>query len=169
MAPQGFYLQHHLSLRADDFERSPLWAPYYSFDDVEEMVSWGYPEPLVRECLAEINYSDDYYFPLPVEAANSEWGRDKLFAVTIVAPNEVRLSGYVGETHRYVAVFAKGQTIYLDNLDLGSGYATIRDDDQRLAALLGIRTSLPLRVMNRVTGENWIHDAVTPAKDRGRT
>jgi len=139
MAPANFHLKPQESLTRSDFDDAPLWAGYYEPDDVDEMARWGVPEPDVRAALDRIGWQDDHYFPLPIEALKSDWMRGKLFAVTATLPDGTQHTGYVGEDHRYLVVFTEG--------------------GQRVVSALSPEIDhglpLPIRVSNRVTGEQW--------------
>lgn len=151
MQRSHFVLKYGADLKAEDFDQFSLWAPYCATDDVEEMVYWGYPEATVRAGLDEIRWSDDYYFPLPLEAANSEWMRDKLFGAVATTADGIDLPAYVGEDHRYVAVFIDEEEIFL----APGSYSDPEGKKRRLASLLGTNALFPIRVLNRVTGERW--------------
>ena len=133
-------------LSAEDFETAPLWAGYYEPDDVAEIVKWGWREDEVREALGAVE-GDDYYFPLPAQAANSTWGRGPLFASTVTTPSGTDLPGYCFRQPGFVNVFHGGKHYPLGD-DLSDHHA------QGLASATG-ETIFPLRVINRVTGDRW--------------
>ncbi|MBB4839832.1 hypothetical protein HNP52_002924 [Sphingomonas kyeonggiensis] len=139
MASANFHLKPEDALSSRDFNERPLWAGYYEPDDVDDIVRWGVPEAEVRAALDEVGWADDHYFPLPVEAARSYWMRGKLYAVTATLPDGTEHTGYVGEDHSYLAVFTEGGLRVASDL--------FPEIDHGLA--------LPIRVNNRVTGEQW--------------
>jgi hypothetical protein len=144
MAPPNFHLKPAESLSSCDFDEMPLWAGYYEPDDVDEIVRWGVPEAHVRAELDRIGWEDDHYFPLPLEAVQSDWMRGKLYAVTATFPDGVQCTGYVGEDHRYLVVFIDGEQRVVSSLlpEIPHGLP------------------LPIRVSNRVTGEQWTFSGV---------
>ena len=139
MERSPFLLKPAALLSSRDFDAMPLWAGYYEPDDVNEIIRWGYSESEVRAALDRIGWEDDHYFPLPVEAVASDWMRGKLYAVTATFPGGAQHTGYVGEDHRYLAVFTEsGERV---------ASALLPEIDHGLP--------LPIRVNNRVTGEQW--------------
>ena len=137
------------SLTAADFERAPLWAGYYEPDDLTEMVRWGIPEDVARNALDEIGWEDDHYFPLPLEAANSDWMRGKLFGVTATGADGSEFSGYVGGGRDYIALFVGDQTYTISSL--------FPDGLDRLERETEKRKIAPFSLVNRVTGEHWTY------------
>lgn len=136
-----FSLKPGGALTAGDFERSLLWAGYYEPDDVEEIVRWGIPEHVVRAALDAVGWEDDNYFPLPLEAARSDWMRGKLYAAQITCADGSTFTGYVGEGRDYVAVFTSSETCVLS-----SRFPEVN------RSLPG---PMPLAITNRVTDEIW--------------
>ena len=143
MAPREFTLKPQASLTSNDFADMPLWAGYYEPDDVDAIVRWGVSEAEVRAALNRVNWEDDHFFPLPVESVKSHWGRGKLYAVTATFPDDTHHSGYVGEGRDHLVVFIEGRQRVLSALlpDINHGLP------------------LPIRVNNRVTGEQWTFSA----------
>jgi hypothetical protein len=140
MELEQFHLKPLASLSGSDFDQKPLWAGYYEPDDIGEIVRWGVPEADVRAALDRVGWEDDHYFPLPAEALQSDWMRGKLYAVTATFPDGTQQTGYVGEDRSYLVVFTeKGQRV------VSSLLTEIVHD-----------LPLPIRVSNRVTGEQWI-------------
>lgn len=147
MQRTGFRIKSLDELTALDFDEAPLWVGYYEPDDVEGIIRWGVPEPTIRAALDAAGWEDDHYFPLPVEAAQSEWMRGKLFGATVTTAGGTRLSGYVGETRSYVVAFSAGERFVLSS--------DTPAEQRRLSTTIGEKTLLPLRVVNRVTAETW--------------
>jgi hypothetical protein len=145
----NFRLKPIGSLTAEDFQQSPLWAGYYEPDDVDEMVRWGIPETAVRDALDGVQWEDDHYFPLPLDAANSKWMRGKLFGITATTTNGLRLSGYAGETHDYLVVFFYGEAFVLSS--------HTPDGVDTLSAATGSGSVFPLVIDDHVTGETWVY------------
>lgn len=141
MQDTDFSLKPVGALTVGDFERSLLWAGYYEPDDVAEIVRWGISEHVVRAALDAVNWEDDHYFPIPLEAAQSYWMRGKLYAARITSADGSIFAGYVGEGHDYVAVFIDGETFVL-----ASDFPN---------ASRSLPFTLPLAIINRVTGEIW--------------
>ena len=50
-----------------DFEACKAWAQYYEPDDIEELAKLGYEKGIVRKEIEAVNWSDDYWFPIPEE------------------------------------------------------------------------------------------------------
>lgn len=147
-----FYLKHMGTLTAEDFQRSPLWAGYYEPDDFEEIVRWGIPESTAREALDRVNWEDDHYFPLPLNAANSSWMRGKLYGISATTRSGLRLSGYTGESRDYLVIFHNGKSFVLSSQTTYSINA--------LSLSLGGGSVIPLQIENHVTGEVWDFTAV---------
>lgn len=141
-----FRVKHIGQLSAADFEGAPLWAGYYEPDDVAEIEKWGWHEEEVRGALDAVEWGDDHYFPLPSEAAHSTWGRGPLFASTVTTPSGTELQGYCFRQPGFVNVF-HGDEHY----PLGGDFS---DHAERLASAIG-ENIFPLRVINRVTGDQW--------------
>ncbi|MBZ9648998.1 hypothetical protein K9B33_15740 [Sphingobium sp. 3R8] len=144
MAPKNFYLKPHRALSSRDFDEMPLWAGYYEPDDVSEIVRWGVPEAEVHAALDQIDWADDHYFPLPLAAVKSNWARGKLYAVTATFPDETERTGYVGEGDDYLVVFFQGSQQLVSK--------RLPEIDHGLP--------MPIRVKNRVTGEQWVFSLV---------
>lgn len=134
-------------LTAEDFELSPLWGSYYEPDDVDEIVSWGFDEARVRAALAAAGWEDGACFPLPIEAAASDWMRGKFFAAQATTPGGTVLRGLIygcdGNDRVEVALFAGGSCYRLP-------YSA-----ERLALIVGESCLYPLDVVNLVTGDTW--------------
>jgi hypothetical protein len=141
MQDADFSLKHVGALTAGDFERSLLWAGYYEPDDVEEIVRWGTPEDVVRTALDAVGWEDDHYFPIPLEAARSDWMRGKLYAAQITCADGSTFAGYIGEGRDYVAIFKGGETFVLS-----SRFPEVNRP---------LPGPMPLAITNRVTDEIW--------------
>src|SRR5438128_223511 len=103
-------------LCAPDFEQSPIWAGYYEPDDVQAIVGWGIPEPVVVAALDAAGWQDDHYFPLPIAAAESYWMRGKMFGVIATTAGGSKLSGWVWEgSHALVNAFLDGDSFILSS------------------------------------------------------
>lgn len=142
-----FLIKADVALTAEDFAHSPLWAGYYEPDDVAEIVRWGVSEDRVRAALDAVDWQDDHYFPLPVEAANTHWMRGKLYAAQATTSGGKPLTGYIGERQDLVVIFVDGARYVLT--------ANTPEEADRLANAIGEPTIFPLALTNRVTGEAW--------------
>lgn len=137
-----FLLKPIASLTEADFETSPLWAGYYEPDDLDEIIRWGIPEASARKALDQIGWEDDHYFPLPVEAAASEWMRGKFYAATVTDVQGRVFMGFVGENRDWVTVFTEQE-----NCTLSSRLPECNPPLMRAVS--------PYAVCNLVTGETW--------------
>lgn len=147
MQPSDFVVKPDTALTAEDFALSPLWAGYYEPDDVDEIVRWGIDEDRVRAALDAVGWEDDHYFPLPVEAVNSRWGRGRLFGVQATTRDGTTLAGYVGENRDVVVLFREAARFVL------SGHTP--QEAARLSKHLHEGALFPIAVTNCVTGERW--------------
>jgi hypothetical protein len=134
-------------LTAEDFELSPLWGSYYAPEDIDDIVRWGFDEDRVRAALAAADWEDGAVFPLPVEAADTEWMRGKFFAARVTTAGGTVLRGLIfscdGDDRVEVGLFNAGRQYAL-------GY-----DAGRLATILGETGIYPIDVVNLVTGDAW--------------
>lgn len=150
MSDLAFCVKPIGKLTASDFEQSPIWAGYYEPGDVEAIVGLGIPEPIVLAALDAVDWQDDHYFPLPMEAQDSHWVRGKMFSVTATTASGSKLAGWVWEgTHSLVNLFLDGDQYVLT--------ADTPNECDRLAARLDEKTLFPLTVENSVTGEHWVY------------
>jgi len=115
-------------------------------------VRWGIPELVVRAALDEVGWKVDYFFPLPIGAAEASWMRGKLFSARIVTASGAELDGYVGETRSYVVAFTQDKQFVLAT--------QLSDQLHGFASATPEVSPFPVRVTNRVTGEHWTHSPV---------
>ena len=160
--PDKFYARLEQDLTVQDFEHSSVWGSYYAPEDIDDIVRWGISRMAVEEALAAVGWEDGCFFPLPVEAADTEWFRGKLFGVTATTPARRSYPGYVyvadsidvppgaigSERYEFPTLFVDGEQIGLSN---PTPHTKRRIDE------LGGWSLFPLEIEICVTGERWTY------------
>jgi hypothetical protein len=122
-----------------DFIEHPVWATYYEPDDIETLESLGFDAGQVQAALEPLNLSDDYSFPLPVEAAGSPF-HYLFLSVRAQTKGGNQLVGYI--TGACLAVFFQGNCYHFNpNLQARS-----LDNAFALAAALNESMVFPMKV-----------------------
>ena len=66
-----FFLKRFSELTTKDFELHQIWGIYYEPDDMISLVELGYKFDDIQNELKNVNYSDEYAFPIPNNGANT--------------------------------------------------------------------------------------------------
>lgn len=126
-------------LTESDLQEHPVWVSYYEPDEIELLVQLGFDEVQVHKALSEIEFSDEYVFPVPSAGAKLPFNYLHLSAIVSI-PDGRRLHGY--RTSAALCVMHEGKSYHF-NKALRS---LSEEQEAELCSLLQTLTLFPASV-----------------------
>ena len=89
-----FKLLKYTDLTRKSFKESLTWAQYYEPDDIDTLEELGFDRTNVSSELERVNWSDEYWFPVPEETKIGEFMFEYRKAIFQTSTGKA-LEGYV--------------------------------------------------------------------------
>jgi hypothetical protein len=123
----------------------PVWAEYYSPDDIENLVLDGFNRGEIEKALKAIDYSNDFVFQVVNYEKESPY-EFTLYRAEYIFPNTAQLTGYIfyikGSGINSLSVFHK-ELVYVLNL---SDPEITEEDENDLKNILQLDSIYPIDV-----------------------
>ena len=136
-------------MTADDWLRHPIWSEYNNPEDLDGLRELGFDLDEVRSKLKAINYSQEYAFPVPENAAPASlWFMD--YSARLTTPSGTNLVGY--HTGPAIGAFSPCGQQFIFNINLGKECV---EGGNALARLLREEAVFPFQVEITATRETF--------------
>ena len=124
----------------------PVWAEYYSPNDIDSLVKDGFDREEIEESLKSVDYSNDYVFPVNHHEKESPY-EFTFYDSEIILPNSEKMDGYIfyikGSGVNSISIFYDGEE-YVLNL---SEPEVTEEDETELKMKLNIDSIYPLELV----------------------
>lgn len=135
------------------FRNHGIWAQYNNPDDIDSLELLGYDREAVESMIKSVNWSDDFWFPIPGSVKPCIFQFEMRFA-HFITPGGIRLNG---------AVYNRGHAIYLFGKSRGWGINKLlpemhKHNRSKLMKDIGISSKeeiLPLKVRIECDGKSF--------------
>jgi hypothetical protein len=131
--------KHGTELTESDLKEHSVWVSYYEPDEIELLAQLGFDEVQVNKALSEIEFSDEYVFPVPSGGAALPFNYLHLSALVTI-PDGRKLQGY--RTRASLCVMHEGRSYHF-NKALRS---LSEEQESELCSLLKLPTLFPASV-----------------------
>jgi len=114
-----FKLVKYTDLNRKSFKESLTWAQYYEPDDIDTLEELGFDRTNVSSELERVNWSDEYWFPVPEKTKIGEFMFEYRKAIFQTSTGKA-LEGYVVNAGHCICIFGKIKewSININLLDL---------------------------------------------------
>jgi RAB protein geranylgeranyltransferase component A len=92
-----FELKHRDELGIEDYENHSAWAQYYSADEIVKIAREGYKKEEIERRLAEVDWSDDYWFKTNHSKNTTPYIFTR-FLADFELPNKLIVKGFIEYT-----------------------------------------------------------------------
>lgn len=86
------------------FEKNPAWGQYYEPGDIDMLAACGYDREEVYQAIKAVNWSDDYWFPIP-ESADAGLFQFERRHASFRTPGGRIIEGYVVNEGHAIGLF----------------------------------------------------------------
>ena len=117
----------------DALEESAAWGQYYEPGDIDTLAQCGYDHQVVHDAIKAVDWSDDYWFPIP-DSADAGLFQFEHRRAQFRTPDGHMLDGYVCNEGHAIGLFGSGD-YWIINQNLMDMF---EDERERILEDLGL-------------------------------